>query len=292
MATEPTCEELLEQLKKETGLDLSLTPASDPMRDRTALLQLIKTLRSASGRSSFLRDLLLGQIDEADIHMAPHRLPMDEGLSGALLLLFFEKPHSSMEVSILSNIYNAAVCDVVPMDEHNIVLIRTLESQEAEILSSMAEEVLAIIQTEALQNVCIAYDTVSPEPEALPGAYRNASLAMKIGRTFYADRNIYAFRELGLGSLLYQLPRDACISYLERSLPGVDLRTLDAETLNMIRTFFACDLNIAESARSLYMHRNTLVYRLDTLKKQTGLDIRKFDDAIRCQIALLLWEML
>jgi carbohydrate diacid regulator len=115
---------------------------------------------------------------------------------------------------------------------------------------------------------------------------------MKVGETFYSERHIYAYAELGLGSLLYQIPREACLTYLNRTLPGLDFRQLDAETLNTIKTFFTCNLNIAETARALYMHRNTLVYRLDTFKKQTGLDIRKFEDAINCQIGLLLWEMI
>ncbi len=285
-------QELLEQIKAETGLELALHETDDPEQDRAALERLLKTLRSASSRPAFLRGLLLEQWDESELRSSAARLHLEESLPRALLLIRFEKAYSPDALSVLGHLYNAASCDVLQMDGKDVVLIRTLKASEAADLPAMAREVLTIIQTEALLDARVAYDRPAAGLFDLPAAYRSAALAMEIGGTFYADRRLYDLGELGLGSLLYQLPKEACAAYLERSLPQMDFREMDAETLNTIRTFLDCDLNIAETARALYMHRNTLVYRLETLKKQTGLDIRRFDDAMRCRIGLLLWKML
>jgi carbohydrate diacid regulator len=292
MAKEFTTEELLQQLQQETGIAFSIQTGEDPEQDRIQLQQMLKALRASGTRASFLQHFLLGQVDAVDYAAALRRFHIEKEHCRVLFLVRFEKDYSPMELSVLSNIYNASSCDLVQMSDRDIAVIRKLSTQENDNLQSMAEELCSILQTETLQNISVSYDAVTPDFDGLTDSYKNALLAMKVGETFYSERHIYAYAELGLGSLLYQIPREACLTYLNRTLPGLDFRQLDAETLNTIKTFFACNLNIAETARALYMHRNTLVYRLDTFKKQTGLDIRKFEDAINCQIGLLLWEMI
>ena len=103
---------------------------------------------------------------------------------------------------------------------------------------------------------------------------------------------IYNYHELGLGKLLYNLPHDVCENFLKDSLPDVDFSKIDNETLSIITTFLDSGLNLAETARILYMHRNTLVYRLEKFKNQTQLDLKKFDDAVLFRIGMMIYKYL
>jgi carbohydrate diacid regulator len=290
--TEETTEKLLQQLQQETGIAFMIRPGEEQQELEERLRKLLKTLQAAGNRGTFLKQVFMGQVQETELETGCKRfhLPLQE--RRGLVLIRFEKPYTSLELSVLGNIYNPSVCDVVPVDERDVVVLRVLSAKrKEESLPVTAEHIYSILQSEVPQNVSLSYDETTEEISGLPGCYRNTLLAMKVGETFYRDRHILAYGELGLGTLLCQLPEEACRQYLDKTLPGLDFRKLDAETINTIKTFLDCDLNIAETARALYMHRNTLVYRLDTIKKLTGLDIRRFEDALDFRIALLLWEM-
>ena len=112
-------------------------------------------------------------------------------------------------------------------------------------------------------------------------------MALEVGRVFYADRNILAYNELGIGRLIHQLPASLCEMFLNEVFEGNTADQFEEEELTTVYTFFANNLNISETARQLYVHRNTLVYRIEKLQKSTGLDIRVFDDALTFKIALM-----
>ena len=112
-------------------------------------------------------------------------------------------------------------------------------------------------------------------------------MALEVGRIFYSDRKVISYENLGLGRLIYQLPQPLCQLFLQETLKGKTLADLDEETLTIIRRFFENNLNISETARQLYLHRNTLVYRLEKIEKQLGLDIRRFEEALTLKIAMM-----
>ena len=143
------------------------------------------------------------------------------------------------------------------------------------------------INTEAMVNVRISFGTIIPELKEVSQSYKEAGMALDVGRIFYPERNILSYRELGIGRLIHQLPVSLCEMFLEEVFAGNSVDQFDEETLSTVDKFFENSLNISETARQLFVHRNTLVYRLEKIQKQTGLDVRVFEDALTFKIALM-----
>ena len=133
----------------------------------------------------------------------------------------------------------------------------------------------------------VAYSNLAEDISRLPDAYKEAHTALEVGKIFYADKNVFGYNQLGIGRLIYQLPVSICEMFIDEIFKEETLDSIDEETLITIRTFFENNLNVSETSRQLYIHRNTLVYRLDKLQKSTGLDLRVFEDAITFKIALM-----
>ena len=133
----------------------------------------------------------------------------------------------------------------------------------------------------------IAYGTIVSELKEVSRSYKEARMALDVGKIFYSDKNVVAYNRLGIGRLIYQLPLPLCQMFIREIFDGKSPDDLDEETLSTINKFFDNSLNVSETSRQLYIHRNTLVYRLDKLQKTTGLDLRVFDDAITFKIALM-----
>ena len=127
---------------------------------------------------------------------------------------------------------------------------------------------------------------------ALAGAFRETGLALKVGKLFTVGQNIFAYNRLGIGRLIYRLPRELCENFLSEVFGSEIPDTLDTETMTVIDRFLQNNLNIAETARQLHMHRNTLIYRLEQVEKRTGLDLRHFEDAMTFKIAAMVLNYL
>lgn len=138
-----------------------------------------------------------------------------------------------------------------------------------------------------IQGVRIAYGTVVGELKEVSRSYKEARMALDVSRIFFEDRTIVAYNELGIGRLIYQLPIPLCKMFIREIFKGKNPDDFDEETLTTINKFFENSLNVSETSRQLFIHRNTLVYRLDKLLKSTGLDLRVFEDAITFKIALM-----
>ena len=118
-------------------------------------------------------------------------------------------------------------------------------------------------------------------------SYKEAKMAMDVGKIFYPDKNVIAYSRLGIGRLIYQLPLPLCKMFIKEIFDGRSPDEFDEETLQTINKFFENNLNVSETSRQLFIHRNTLVYRLDKIEKITGMDLRKFDDAIYFKVAMM-----
>jgi carbohydrate diacid regulator len=134
----------------------------------------------------------------------------------------------------------------------------------------------------------VAFDHTVEDPELLPQSYQHAYLALEIGSLFFASETVLSYHRLGLEKLIFQLPEAACREFLSDHFANFDFKELDNESRSTIQAFLDNGLSIAETSRALYVHRNTLIYRIDKFEKQTGLDIRKFDDAMICKIGLMI----
>ena len=144
-----------------------------------------------------------------------------------------------------------------------------------------------MLNTEAMSSVRIAYGTIVYEIRQVSRSYKEAKMALDVGKIFYSSKNVVAYSKLGIGRLIYQLPLPLCRMFIKEIFDGKSPDEFDEETLTTINKFFENSLNVSETSRQLYIHRNTLVYRLDKLQKSTGLDLRVFEDAITFKIALM-----
>ena len=154
-------------------------------------------------------------------------------------------------------------------------------------LTKTAQVIVDMLNTEAMTKVHVAFGTIVNEIKEVSRSYKEAKMAMDVGKIFYSDKNVVAYNRLGIGRLIYQLPMPLCQMFIKEIFDGKSPDEFDEETLSTINKFFENSLNVSETSRQLYIHRNTLVYRLDKLQKSTGLDLRVFEDAITFKIALM-----
>ena len=178
---------------------------------------------------------------------------------------------------------------VTAVDEKNIIVVKELaENETYDDLEKTAEIILNVFKgTETEKDVYVAYGTVVNEIKEVSRSYKEARMALDVGKIFFEEKNIIAYSTLGIGRLIYQLPIPLCKMFIKEIFDNKSPDDFDEETLTTINKFFENNLNVSETSRQLYIHRNTLVYRLDKLQKSTGLDLRVFEDAITFKIALM-----
>ena len=154
-------------------------------------------------------------------------------------------------------------------------------------MEKTAQNFYSLLKEDGEEDVLIAYGTVVNDIKEVSKSYKEAKLALDVGKIFFSEKNVIAYSALGIGRLIYQLPIPLCKMFIREIFEGKSPDDFDEETLTTINKFFENNLNVSETSRQLYIHRNTLVYRLDKLQKSTGLDLRVFEDAITFKIALM-----
>ena len=166
--------------------------------------------------------------------------------------------------------------------------MKELEPNDGHVeLEKIAQNLYNLLTEEGEEGVLIAYGTIVNDIKEVSKSYKEAKLALDVGKIFFSERNVIAYSALGIGRLIYQLPIPLCKMFIREIFEGKSPDDFDEETLTTINKFFENNLNVSETSRQLYIHRNTLVYRLDKLQKSTGLDLRVFEDAITFKIALM-----
>jgi carbohydrate diacid regulator len=177
---------------------------------------------------------------------------------------------------------------VTAVDENNVIVVKEVKEDnlKAEV-EKCAAAITATLSKEGVTNVRIAYGNMVREIKEVSRSYKEAKMAMDVGKIFFDEKNIIAYSELGIGRLIYQLPIPLCKMFIREIFGDKSPDEFDEETLATIYKFFENSLNVSETSRQLFIHRNTLVYRLDKLQKSTGLDLRVFEDAITFKIALM-----
>ena len=194
-----------------------------------------------------------------------------------------------MEQNILKNALSGRTSDfIAPMEENCVVVVRRLEEQEGEKeMEELAHELTDAVSVETRCHIRTSCGTIALSLKEVSRSYKEAKMALDVGKIFYASKNVIAYSNLGIGRLIYQLPIPLCKMFIREVFDGKSPDEFDEETLTTINKFFENSLNVSETSRQLYIHRNTLVYRLDKLQKSTGLDLRVFEDAITFKIALM-----
>jgi carbohydrate diacid regulator len=240
-------------------------------------------------KDNFIKNLLLDNLLLVDIYNRAKKLHIETNIKRVVFIIETQHEKDVNALETVRNLFAAKTKDfVTAVDEKNIILVKEVKEGETyEDLEKTANTVLDMLNTEAMTQVHIAFGTIVSEIKEVSRSYKEAKMAMDVGKIFYSNKNVVAYSKLGIGRLIYQLPLPLCRMFIKEIFDGKSPDDFDDETLTTINKFFENSLNVSETSRQLYIHRNTLVYRLDKLQKSTGLDLRVFEDAITFKIALM-----
>ncbi len=240
-------------------------------------------------KDNFIKNLLLDNLLLVDIYNRAKKLHIDTEVRRVIFIIEtkHEKDSNALD-NVRSLLGNKAKDFVTAVDEKNIIVVKELDADDGHAeLGKIAHNIYDILKNDGEEEILIAYGTVVNDIKEVSKSYKEAKLALDVGKIFFSERNIIAYSALGIGRLIYQLPIPLCKMFIREIFEGKSPDDFDEETLTTINKFFENNLNVSETSRQLYIHRNTLVYRLDKLQKSTGLDLRVFEDAITFKIALM-----
>ncbi len=254
-----------------------------------SLKELLDANSDRFDRDNFIKNLLLDNLLLVDIYNRAKQIRIDTRSRRVAFLVETKRRDDQNALSIVRNLFAADENDFVnAIDENNIVVVKELKDNETEDdLRKTAEMIVDMLNTEAMSSVRVAYGNVADEIRKVANSYKEAKLALSVGKIFKSEQQVVSYASLGIGRLIYQLPIPMCKMFIDEIFKEQSPADFDEETIQTINQFFADSLNVSETSRKLYIHRNTLVYRLDKLQRNTGLDLRVFDDAITFKIALM-----
>lgn len=240
-------------------------------------------------KDNFIKNLLLDNLLLVDIYNRAKKLHIETEVRRVVYIVETNREKDGNELEKVRSIFGGKSKDfVTAVDEKNIIVVKELaENETYEDLEKTAEVILNLFKADEDCEAYIAYGTVVNEIKEVSRSYKEARMALDVGKIFFEEKNIIAYSALGIGRLIYQLPIPLCKMFIKEIFDGKSPDDFDEETLTTINKFFENSLNVSETSRQLYIHRNTLVYRLDKLQKSTGLDLRVFEDAITFKIALM-----
>ncbi len=240
-------------------------------------------------KDNFVKNLLLDNLLLVDIYSRAKKLHIQTDVNRVVMIVESGDGKDNNALELIRTSYGAANKDfITAVDENNVIVVKELsESEQNNEIDRTAKTIAGILAKEGLKGVHISYGTVVHEIKEVSRSYKEAKMALDVGKIFFDERNIIAYSELGIGRLIYQLPIPLCKMFIKEIFGGKSPDDFDEETLTTIHKFFENSLNVSETSRQLFIHRNTLVYRLDKLQKGTGLDLRVFEDAITFKIALM-----
>ena len=250
---------------------------------------LIVAYKERFDKNNFIQNLLLDNLLLVDIYNRAKKLHIETEARRVVFMVEtkYEKDNNALET--VKSLFASKPKDyITAVDEKSIILVKELKPEDTyEDIDDIAKMLRDMLNAEAMSSVRIAYGTIVDEIKLVSKSYKEAKMALDVGKIFYVEKNIIAYNTLGIGRLIYQLPIPLCQMFMKEVFGEKMPDSFDDETLMTINKFFENNLNVSETSRQLFVHRNTLVYRLEKLQKSTGLDIRVFDDALTFKIALM-----
>jgi len=240
-------------------------------------------------RNSFAKNIILDNILPSDIYIKSKELRFNTEEPRVVFLIKFLTKTDVLPFDAVQNLFPDKAKDyVISVGEHDIVLVKELaQGSDTKKIEKMAKTIADTLNSEFYAKVTIGIGTVVENIKELARSYKEAQVALEVGKVFDTEKNIISYENLGIGRLIYQLPTTLCEMFLQEVFKDGSLDNLDRETLLTIQCFFENNLNVSETSRKLFVHRNTLVYRLEKIRKLTGLDLREFDHAITFKVALM-----
>lgn len=243
-------------------------------------------------KDNFIKNLLLDNLLLVDIYTRAKKLRMSIEQKRTVMLI---QVTNSSDINLLElckeTLGSSTKEFITAVDEKEVIIIKDLLDHEKNAdIDRYATFVADKLEKEGANNVRIAYGTCVREIKEVSRSYKEAKMALDVGKIFFEGKQVVAYSELGIGRLIYQLPLPLCKMFIKEIFGNKTPDDFDEETIITISKFFENSLNVSATSRELFIHRNTLVYRLDKLQKITGLDLREFEDAITFRIALMVVE--
>lgn len=253
------------------------------------LQNLLVAYKERFDKDNFIKNLLLDNLLLVDIYNRAKKLHIETEVHRVVFIVETNRDKDGNELEKIRSLFGGKSKDfVTAVDEKNIIVVKELgENEGYDNLDKTAEVILNLFRTDSECDMHIAYGTIVNEIKEVSRSYKEARMALDVGKIFFEEKDVIAYSTLGIGRLIYQLPIPLCKMFIKEIFDNKSPDDFDEETLTTINKFFENSLNVSETSRQLYIHRNTLVYRLDKLQKSTGLDLRVFEDAITFKIALM-----
>ncbi|MBQ7985699.1 MAG: helix-turn-helix domain-containing protein [Clostridia bacterium] len=245
-------------------------------------------------KTIFMQNIIFDNMLAFDLHQKALELHVDVDTARVVFYIKVLKKGEIGIYEVIRNMFPDKEKDfVINIDSSNIVLIKELkEKQDAEYIDALAKQIVDTVHSETMMSVLLGVSTVAENINLLNSAYKEAQVALEVGKVFDEEKYILHYDNLGIGRLIYQLPIKLCELFLHEVFKKGDISLLDSETILTINKFFENDLNVSETSRQLFVHRNTLVYRLEKIYKLTVLELIKFDQSIVLKVAMMVHKYL
>ena len=240
-------------------------------------------------KATFIKNIILDNILPSDIYVRSKELHFSSEESRIVILFKFLDRTEVLPFNMIGQLFPDKDRDLaISISENEVALVKTVKKGvEIRDLEREMGSVADTLRSEFYANAVIGIGTVVTEVKDLARSYKEAQTAIEVGKVFDTEKTVLSYENLGIGRLVYQLPTTLCEMFLQEVFKYGSLESLDQETLQTIQCFFENSLNVSETSRKLFVHRNTLVYRLEKIRKLTGLDLREFDSAITLKVALM-----
>ena len=254
-------------------------------------------------KASFIKNIILENILPGDIYIKSKELKFNEKVERIIYLIRFAGPCDYNSFDVIQNMFPDKQKDfVISIDESSIALLREIKAENpnepnefnepTEEIEKIAKEIIDTVSAELLAKVMVGIGSVVNDIKDLSRSFKEAQAALEVGKVFDVEKSVVNYKNLGIGRIVSQLPTTLCEVFLQEVFSSGSLESLDRESLTTIHSFFENNLNVSETSRKLFVHRNTLVYRLEKIKKLTGLDLREFEHAIVFKVALMVKKYL
>ena len=245
-------------------------------------------------KSSFIKNIILDNILPSDIYIKSKELHFSTDVLRVVMLIKFLSRADAVPFDMVAGMFPDKNKDyVISIGEHDIVLVKEVRpNYDPADIFNLARQISDTIQSEFYTKVAIGIGTAADGVKDLARSFKEAQVALEVGKVFDTEKNIVSYENLGIGRLIYQLPTTLCEIFLDEVFKRGSLDSLDRETLMTVQSFFENNLNVSEASRKLFVHRNTLVYRLEKIRKLTGLDLREFEHAVTFKVALMVKKYL
>ena len=247
----------------------------------------VELSREQLDKNHFMQNILLGNMLVVDLYNKAKRLHIEQ-VRRVVFVIEVEGKKEPSVLELVKSMFGSPAKDfVTEVDEQSVVLIKDMREEDENSLVKIARMMVDNLHSEAMVRVRVGYGNCVTALQDITKSYQEAKLAIEVGKVFYPKEETFSYSSLGIGRLIYQIPMSLCKMFI-REIFGEEVPDVfSEENMVTIETFFENNLNISETARQLFVHRNTLVYRLERLEKLIGLDIRKFEDAMTFKIALM-----